>query len=111
MAAVHYGGDTDTIASMTGALAGALHGSGWVPERWITPLENKRAPALRAKKAAAAKAVALVTAVSEAADEQGLALGGFKEAYQEVLMWKCTRGMGRDAALKLADALVLVNWV
>lgn len=32
--AVRYGGDTDTIAAMTGALAGALHGCGWVPARW-----------------------------------------------------------------------------
>ena len=34
MAAVAYGGDTDTIASMAGALLGALHGS---PERWMRP--------------------------------------------------------------------------
>lgn len=34
IAAVHYGGDTDTIAAMAGALAGALHGAAWVPTRW-----------------------------------------------------------------------------
>lgn len=40
IAAVHYGGDTDTIACMAGALAGALHGSAWLPARWLDNLEN-----------------------------------------------------------------------
>jgi len=40
VAAVHAGGDTDTLASMAGALAGALHGPGWVPEQWVDALEN-----------------------------------------------------------------------
>jgi len=39
-AAVHYGGDTDTIPCMTGALAGALHGRTWLPQRWLSQLEN-----------------------------------------------------------------------
>lgn len=38
--AVAVGGDTDTIASMTGAMAGALHGSGWIPQRWIDGMDN-----------------------------------------------------------------------
>jgi poly(ADP-ribose) glycohydrolase ARH3 len=38
--AVGLGGDADTIGSMAGALAGALHGEAWVPERWMTGLEN-----------------------------------------------------------------------
>ncbi|WP_434096606.1 ADP-ribosylglycohydrolase family protein [Streptomyces nitrosporeus] len=33
-AAVDVGGDTDTVAAVTGALAGALYGLGAVPERW-----------------------------------------------------------------------------
>ncbi|MER6538102.1 ADP-ribosylglycohydrolase family protein [Streptomyces sp900105755] len=33
-AAVDLGGDTDTVAAVTGALAGAVHGVGAVPERW-----------------------------------------------------------------------------
>jgi ADP-ribosylglycohydrolase len=33
-AAVDLGGDTDTVAAVTGALAGAVHGAGAVPPRW-----------------------------------------------------------------------------
>jgi poly(ADP-ribose) glycohydrolase ARH3 len=33
-AAISVGGDTDTIAAMTGALAGAYHGYEAIPERW-----------------------------------------------------------------------------
>ncbi|KXZ52278.1 hypothetical protein GPECTOR_10g910 [Gonium pectorale] len=40
VAAVHYGGDTDTVAAITGALAGALHGTSWIPLRWWDNLEN-----------------------------------------------------------------------
>jgi len=32
--------DTDTIACMAGALAGALCGTAWLPQRWIDNLEN-----------------------------------------------------------------------
>jgi len=38
--AVGLGGDTDTIATMAGALAGALHGSSWIPRRWFDQMEN-----------------------------------------------------------------------
>jgi ADP-ribosylglycohydrolase len=34
VAAARYGGDTDTLACMTGALAGALHGPAWLPQDW-----------------------------------------------------------------------------
>ncbi|WTI18237.1 ADP-ribosylglycohydrolase family protein [Streptomyces sp. NBC_00820] len=34
-AAVDLGGDTDTVAAVTGALAGAVYGIGGVPPRWI----------------------------------------------------------------------------
>lgn len=37
--AVRLGGDTDTIASMTGALAGALLGASAIPEAWLMRLE------------------------------------------------------------------------
>ncbi|WP_435177448.1 ADP-ribosylglycohydrolase family protein [Actinacidiphila sp. bgisy145] len=37
-AAIDLGGDTDTVAAVTGALAGALHGITAVPARWTTPL-------------------------------------------------------------------------
>jgi poly(ADP-ribose) glycohydrolase ARH3 len=40
VAAAHAGGDTDTLASMAGALAGALHGDGWLPAEWLGALEN-----------------------------------------------------------------------
>jgi len=39
--AVNAGGDTDSIACITGALCGALHGSESFPERWIKGLENR----------------------------------------------------------------------
>lgn len=38
--AVNLGGDTDTIGAMTGSLAGAYHGYGSLPERWLYELEN-----------------------------------------------------------------------
>jgi hypothetical protein len=38
--AVHLGGDTDTIAAMTGALAGAFHGVAAIPERCRARLER-----------------------------------------------------------------------
>mmetsp|Transcript_16842 Transcript_16842/g.21851 ORF Transcript_16842/g.21851 Transcript_16842/m.21851 type:complete len:368 (+) Transcript_16842:807-1910(+) len=40
--AVVIGGDTDTIAAMTGALLGALHGTKWIDENgWFEGLENE----------------------------------------------------------------------
>lgn len=39
--AVNAGGDTDSIACITGALCGALHGESSLPKRWITGLENR----------------------------------------------------------------------
>lgn len=38
--AVGLGGDADTIGAMTGAIAGALHGAGAVPDDWRDALEN-----------------------------------------------------------------------
>jgi poly(ADP-ribose) glycohydrolase ARH3 len=38
--AVGLGGDTDTIGTMAGALAGALHGRSWMPCRWFDQMEN-----------------------------------------------------------------------
>ncbi|WP_407841782.1 ADP-ribosylglycohydrolase family protein [Streptomyces sp. DSM 116496] len=37
-AAVDLGGDTDTVAAVTGTLAGARYGAAAVPEAWTTPL-------------------------------------------------------------------------
>lgn len=37
-AALDLGGDTDTVAAVTGGLAGAVHGIGAIPERWTAPL-------------------------------------------------------------------------
>jgi ADP-ribosylglycohydrolase len=44
------GGDTDTIAAMSGALCGALVGESALPTRWVERLENgpKGADYLRA---------------------------------------------------------------
>jgi poly(ADP-ribose) glycohydrolase ARH3 len=38
--AVGFGGDTDTIGAMAGALVGALHGTAWIPARWFDNIEN-----------------------------------------------------------------------
>ncbi len=38
--AVDFGGDTDTIGAMAGALVGALHGTSWIPVRWYENVEN-----------------------------------------------------------------------
>ncbi|KOX38351.1 MULTISPECIES: ADP-ribosylglycohydrolase family protein [unclassified Streptomyces] len=37
-AAVDLGGDTDTVAAVTGTLAGAVYGSAGVPARWLSAL-------------------------------------------------------------------------
>ncbi|MFC8256352.1 ADP-ribosylglycohydrolase family protein [Streptomyces sp. NPDC057291] len=37
-AASDVGGDTDTVAAVTGGLAGAVHGRGAIPSRWTEPL-------------------------------------------------------------------------
>lgn len=54
-AAAHAGGDTDTVACMAGALAGALHGGGWVPAQWWGALENEPQTGRDAALAVAAK--------------------------------------------------------
>jgi poly(ADP-ribose) glycohydrolase ARH3 len=38
--AVNFGGDTDTIGAMAGALMGALHAAAWIPARWRDNIEN-----------------------------------------------------------------------
>jgi poly(ADP-ribose) glycohydrolase ARH3 len=38
--AVHLGGDTDTIAAMTGAISAARSGVTTIPSRWLDALEN-----------------------------------------------------------------------
>lgn len=38
--AVNFGGDTDTIGAMAGALVGALYGRSWIPARWYDNIEN-----------------------------------------------------------------------
>jgi poly(ADP-ribose) glycohydrolase ARH3 len=38
--AVRLGGDTDTIAAMTGAIFAARHGAGSIPQRWLAALED-----------------------------------------------------------------------
>jgi ADP-ribosyl-[dinitrogen reductase] hydrolase len=40
-AAARAGGDTDTAATIVGALAGAYHGASKLPERWIKNITNK----------------------------------------------------------------------
>lgn len=40
VAAIDLGGDTDTVAAVTGALAGAIHGIASIPSRWTTYLNG-----------------------------------------------------------------------
>ncbi|MDD3895312.1 MAG: ADP-ribosylglycohydrolase family protein [Syntrophomonadaceae bacterium] len=49
LAAVNGGGDTDTIAAMTGALCGALHGSSAFPQSWHDNLINREQISLRGR--------------------------------------------------------------
>jgi poly(ADP-ribose) glycohydrolase ARH3 len=39
--AVRLGGDTDTIAAMTGAISAARRGARSIPARWLTALEDR----------------------------------------------------------------------
>jgi ADP-ribosylglycohydrolase len=41
IAAASGGGDTDSIASISGALLGASLGTAWIPERWLCCLEDR----------------------------------------------------------------------
>jgi len=41
VAAASAGGDTDSIASMAGALLGASFGTSWIPDRWLSCLEDR----------------------------------------------------------------------
>src|SRR3989338_4573089 len=38
---VNYGGDCDTTGAIFGALAGARHGSAWLPSAWLDVLQGK----------------------------------------------------------------------
>ena len=42
IAAANGGGDTDSIASIVGALCGAATGAAWIPERWLCCLEDRK---------------------------------------------------------------------
>jgi len=37
--AVSFGGDTDTVASLTGGLAGAFYGVEAIPKQWLDSLQ------------------------------------------------------------------------
>ena len=39
--AISLGGDTDTIGTMTGAIAGAFYGDSLIPDYWLNHLEGK----------------------------------------------------------------------
>lgn len=39
--AANMGGDADTVAAVTGAMCGALHGAAWIPDRWLSILEGR----------------------------------------------------------------------
>ena len=39
--AVNHGGDSDTIAAISGSLSGSIHGYSTIPERWIAILDER----------------------------------------------------------------------
>ena len=43
LAAVNLGGDTDTIAAITGGMAGVLYGISDIPDSWLQTLKKKEA--------------------------------------------------------------------
>lgn len=49
MTAVNLGGDTSGIGAMVGVLAGALHGTAAIPDRWLAGLANAEALQQRAQ--------------------------------------------------------------
>ena len=51
-AAIFQGGDTDTIAAMTGAIAGALLGVEALPERWVARIDEADYPPSRIREIA-----------------------------------------------------------
>ncbi|MFD8599048.1 ADP-ribosylglycohydrolase family protein [Kitasatospora sp. NPDC059646] len=69
-AVVDLGGDTDTTGAVTGALAGAVHGVGAIPEGWLEPLHVPLPPTERVLRAAE------LTALAEALDAAGRAASG-----------------------------------
>jgi hypothetical protein len=47
--AVNWGGDADTVGCILGALLGAMHGTSWLPPRWLLRLEASPQTLLREK--------------------------------------------------------------
>ena len=66
LGAVNYGRDADSIASMAGAISGAMHGSGAVPADWAEPV----AEASRTDLVAPGRTMAAVARDIRAADER-----------------------------------------
>ncbi|GGQ76445.1 ADP-ribosylglycohydrolase family protein [Kitasatospora griseola] len=64
-AVVDLGGDTDTTAAVTGALAGAVYGVDAIPEEWLTPLHVPLPPTERVLRDGE------LTALAEALDAAG----------------------------------------
>ncbi|KAF6259861.1 ADP-ribosylation/Crystallin J1 [Scenedesmus sp. NREL 46B-D3] len=123
VAAVHYGGDTDTIACMAGAMMGALHGTSWLPQAWLSNLENGSRPpnsnpgehrsffdqaaadALLAGEGACRKTRGAAADAPAAAGAGGADAGGVDVG--DVVY--TTRDMGRDAAMQLARLLAQLD--
>lgn len=66
LGAVNYGRDADSIASMAGAITGALHGAGAVPAEWSEPV----AEASRTDLVAPGRTMAAVARDIRAADDR-----------------------------------------
>ena len=94
-------------AAALGALAGALHGASWLPQRWLQDLENE--PGAEASTAAAgetANAENEPDANEEGEEEEGDVEQG-SEAGDAFSLAAC--GVGRDAVAGLARQLATLH--
>jgi hypothetical protein len=88
--------------SVVGALAGALYGAGWLPERWLQDLENEPGEEAAVKDDAEAEAQAATEAEGKEEVEEADQDGGDAASLAEC-------GVGRDAVAALARQLATLQ--
>ena len=111
-----------TLFCSAGAMMGALHGTAWLPQQWLSNLENGTKPprnnhgqhkaffdqaAADALLAAGAACRTPAAAADAPAAADGHAAAGGRLSGSEVVL--TTRDMGRDAAVQLARLLAQLD--